>query len=308
MKKVIYILSFLFWVFAVTSQAQVNPLFFQQTQHRSLLNPASTGKGGNFDAALMVRQQWTGFSDMGTNAVYVNGFLNEYRSGIGLKFIMDEYGPQQTKNIKVNYAYFVSFQDEAIFSLGLGVGVLNNVYKGSDRYFIARDADDPSIPTETQSMTIPDFDFGAEFSTRYFELGASITHITYGRLDQMIVRPMRNFYAYSRAKIPMNKHWDLIPGVTWQFNRMQSTYEANIGVRHNNNFTLNVAYRNPMNLGISTGMTIYEGFRLAYSYDYGIDNLSAYNSGSHEVTVSYHIPVLVSFIGTKIRFFKWKMF
>ena len=306
MKKIIFTLL-LIWL-SCNLQAQVDPLFFQQTQHRSLINPASTAKGGNIDAALLVRQQWVGFPGLSTNAVYAQGFLDYFQSGIGIKFIMDEYGPQETKNVKVNYAFFAALTDDAILSLGVAAGIMNNVFKGSDRYFVAHDPGDPSIPFETRTKTMADFDFGVEFNTRQFELGAASTHITYGRFDQMILRPMRNYYAYTRVKALLNRHWDLIPGATWQFNRWQSTYELNMGLRHNNNFTFNIAYRNPMSLGMAVGMTLYEGFRLSYSYDYGLDNLNAYNSGSHEVVISYHIPVNVSFIGTKIRFFRWKMF
>ena len=308
MKKNIYTLLILLFGAVSYLQAQVDPLFFQQTQHRSLINPAATARGGNIDAALLVRQQWVGFSDMATNAVYVSGFLNELQSGIGLRFVMDKYGPTDTKNIKFNYAFFAALNDDAVLSLGIGFGVMSNVYKGSDTYFFPQHGNDPVVPMETISKAIPAFDFGAEFITRHFELGASITHISYGRLDQMLVRPMRNYYSYSRVKVPINRHWDFIPGVTWHYNRMQSTYEANLGVRHNNNFTFNAIYRNPMNIGFSTGLTLIEGFRLAYSYDYGINTLSSYNGGSHEIVISYHIPVHISFIGTKIRFFKWKTF
>ena len=63
-----------------------------------------------------------------------------------------------------------------------------------------------------------------------------------------------------------------------------------------------------MDIGIAFGINIYEGVRVAYSYDYGIDNLSSYNSGSHEITISYNIPVNNNYIRTRLRFFRWKVF
>ena len=304
--RIPYILIIIFLSVCTATQAQVDPLFFQQTHLRGLTNPAATGKGGDINTSLTTRQQWIGFSGMSSHALMAHGFINQFRSGIGAKFVMDQYGPTQTKNIKINYAYFVHFDDIAFLSLGMGAGIMSNVYNVN--YFRPRHPDDPKIPTETQTNLMPDFDFGFEFNTSHFELGGSIAHITYGYFDQKTVRPMRNWYAYSRVKVPMNNYWDFIPGVTWHFNRWQTIYEVSAGVRLNNNLFVNFAYRNPMNMGVAVGLTLYEGFRLAYSYDYGFDNLMAYNSGSHELTISYRIPMNTSFIGNKLRFFQWKMF
>ena len=308
MKRFFYTF-FIFLLFVGTSKAQVDPLFFQQTNLRGLINPAATGKGGDINASLTTRQQWIGFSGMSTNAVQVHGFNNEIRSGFGAKFIMDKVGPKETKNVKINYAYFVPFDDVAFLSLGMGMGLMNTVHKGGDYFFPdPNEPNDPKIPMQTQKKTVNDFDFGVEFNTRNFEIGGAITHITHGWFDQKIGRSMRNFYGYSRYKAPINKYWDFIPGVTWHFNRMQTTYEAIAGVRYNNNFCVNVAYRNPTNLGIGLGLTVYEGLRLAYSYDSGFDNLSAHNSGSHEITISYNIPMNTSYIRNRLKFFQWKMF
>jgi len=281
-------------------------MFFQQTGNRVLVNPASAGKGGDINAALAIRQQWIGFPGPITKAMYLNSFMQPIRSGFGLSWINDMFGPQQSNNLKLNYAYFIPFEEVAFLSMGLGMGVMNNTY--NELNLIARDPDSDLI-LEKRTKTIPDFDFGFEFNTRYVELGASVTHITYGGNDQNLVRPMRNFYVYSRVKLPMNKYWDLIPGITWHNNsRKLNTYEINAAFRYNNNICVNLIYRNPMNCGIAFGANLFRGFRVAYSYDYGIDNLSAYNEGSHEITIVYNIPVNNNYVKTKLRFFRWKMF
>ena len=291
---------------SVAVQAQNDPLSFQQAQLRSLVNPAATGKGGDINAALNIRQQWIGFQGISTKSLMVQGFANTYQSGLGLRLVVDEFGPSQTKNIKFNYAFFVPFEEFAFLSLGLGAGVMSNVYNVG-HFFWAIDGD-PRELTENLKRTIPDFDFGMELNTRNFELGGAISHVYYGENDQQLFRIMRNYYAYTRIKVLLNKHWDFIPGITWHYNRGPSSFEVNAGVRFENNLTVNVLYRNPMSLGMIVGLTLIEGFRLAYSYDYGIDNLSAYNSGSHEITISYNIPMNTSYIGRKLQFFKWKMF
>ena len=289
-----------------TSHAQIDPLFFQQTNNRGLLNPAVTGKGGDINGSLSIRRQWIGFPGPSTQALYANGFVKEIRSGFGVRWINDAFGPQQTNNIKLNYAYFIPFEEVAFLSLGLGMGIMNNIY--DETGFFAHDNDDEALTMAKQSKMIPDFDFGFEFDTRIFEVGASVTHLTYMYADQNLIRPMRNIYAYTRVKVPMNKYWDFIPGVTWHNTRKQNTYEANVAFRYNNNVCVNFVYRNPMSCGIIFGLNIYKGFRVAYSYDYGFDNLSSYNSGSHEVTVSYNIPVNTTYVSNKLRFFRWKMF
>jgi len=304
--KIFIIFIFLFGIIGET-YSQTDPMLFQQSHVRGMINPAATGKGGDIVSSLSVRQQWIGFVGTSTQVLLVNGFVNSIQSGFGLTCIFDGFGPQQTNNIKANYAFFVPFYDEAFLALGLGVGVMNNIYKGGD-YYVLQHPFDPAVPLETQSKTLPDFDFGFEFNTNNFEFGASVTHITYSYHDQMIMRPMRNYFVYTRAKFPINKKWDFVPGVTWQNNRRINAVELNTGIRYNNNLYINFAYRNPMNLGLGVGINLNDNFRLVYSYDYGFDNLSSYNSGTHEVTVSYAIRVNNTYIKNRLRFFKWRMF
>ena len=306
MKRFLYILIYVLCV-VCTTNAQTDPMFFQQSNNRILVNPATAGKGGDIKTALSIRQQWNGFPVPSTQALYTNGFAQWIFSGIGLVWINDKYGPQQTNNIKVNYAFFIPFEDKAFLSLGLGMGVMNNTH--NELGFFARECDDPALMDLTKrTKTIPDFDFGFEFNTPNLEIGASVTHITYMYADQNLVRPMRNFFAYSRYKVPMNRYWDFIPGVTWHNTRKLNTYEFSASLRYNNNICMNLVYRNPMSCGIVVGINLYEGFRVAYSYDYGIDNMSSYNNGSHEITISYNISMINTYMKTTLRFFRWKMF
>ena len=248
MRRFLYTLIIVFGIVSTTN-AQLDPLFFQQTNLRALINPASTGKGGDINIAATMRMQWIGFTGMSSQAAQAHGFVNSLRSGFGARFVMDEYGPKQTKNIKLNYAFYAPINDDAFLSLGLGLGVINNVYKGGD-YFFPSHPDDPSIPMETKSDTRPDLDFGIEFNTSRFEIGAAATHMIssfgtiFGDSDPIYDHPMRNYYVYSRAKLSINPHWDFIPGATWHFNQWQSSYEVIMGVRYDNNLIVNVAYRN----------------------------------------------------------------
>ena len=306
MKKKILHIYILTFGMMFTVHAQTDHLFLQQTSNRGLVNPAVVGKGGDITAALAARQQWIGFPGPVTQALYVNGFVPSINSGFGLSWMNDKFGPQRSNNIKLKYAYFVPFEEVAFFSMGLGMGVMNNVHDETD--FFARDPNDEALMMNVTSKTIPDFDFGCEFNTRYVEIGAAVTHITYGYNDNSLLRPMRNFYVYSRAKVPMNPYWDFIPGVTWHNTRKLNTYEFNAAFRYNNNICVNLVYRNPVNCGIAFGINVAAGFRVAYSYDYGLDNLSAYNDGSHEITILYSIPSITNYVQTKLRFFRWKMF
>ena len=306
MKRFLYILIFVFGA-VCTTHAQSDPMFLQQSNNRILINPATTGKGGDVNTALSVRQQWIGFPGPSTQALYTNGFVQWLFSGFGLTWINDKFGPQQTNNIKMNYAFFIPFEEVAFLSFGLGMGVMSNTY--NELGFFARDFDDPSLMNLTKrTKTLPDFDFGFEFNMAKLEVGASVTHITYMYADQNLLRPMRNFFVYSRVKVPMNRYWDFIPGFTWHNTRKLNTYELSAAFRYNNNLYMSLLYRNPMSCGIAVGINLHEGFRVAYSYDYGFDNMSSYNSGSHEITISYNISMINSYIKTRLRFFRWKMF
>ncbi len=290
----------------VETFAQTDPMFLQQTNNRAVINPAAAGKGGDINAYLAVRRQWTGFPGPSTQVVNGSGFVKDIRSGFGLMWMSDKFGPQKTQNLKMNYAYFIPFEEKAFLSLGLGMGLFSSTYDESD--FFARESDDESITFIKESKIMPDFDFGFEFNTRQIEIGASVTHLLRSHEDQSLVVPMRNIYVYARGKLPMDKYWDFIPGITWHNTQKLNTYELSMGFRYNNNICVNLIYRNPMTLGVALGINVYRGIRVAYSFDYGIDELSSYNNGSHEIMLSYNIPVNTTYVKSKLRFFKWKMF
>lgn len=304
MKK--YLLTGIILFSTLLVHAQSDPVFLQSTANRVLINPAVTGKGGDVNVAGGIREQWIGFPGPKSQAIHASGFVKNIRSGFGLNWVNDKFGPQKTQNIKVNYAYFVPFEETAFLALGLGMGFIHHVYDESG--FFAREDNDEAISYIKEKKTSPDFDFGLEFNMRYFEVGASVTHITYSREDQNLLRPMRNLFAYARGKVPINAYWDFIPGITWYNVRNLNTYEVSAAFRYNNNILINLVYRTPMTVGICVGINIYGGFRLSYSFDYGIDDLSSYNSGSHEVFLSYNIPVNTTYVRSKLRFFRWKMF
>ncbi len=305
MKKPIFTLVFVLCA-AIASFAQSDPMFLQQTNNRGIINPAVTGKGGDVNFALGIRQQWVGFSGPMTLALNGGGFVKEIRSGIGLNWISDEFGPRATQNIKLNYAYYIPFGDVAFLSLGLGMGILNSTYDESG--FFAMDGEDEILTYTIDSKMSPDFDFGLEFNARYFEVGASVTHLTSLYEKEGLMQPMRNIYSYARAKLPINKHWDFIPGVTWYNTEKLNAYEVSTAFRYENNLCVTLVYRTPKTFGISAGINIYKGLRFAYSFDYGMDYLSSYNKGSHEILVSYNIPLNTSYVNNKLRFFQWKMF
>jgi type IX secretion system PorP/SprF family membrane protein len=291
---------------ASVSYAQKDAVFMQQSTNRELINPATAGKGGDVNFAFGVRQQWTGFPGPSTQTAHGSGFIRNIRSGFGLSWVGDKFGPQKTQNIKVNYAYFVPFEEKAFLSLGLGMGFIHHVY--DEAGFFAMEDYDEILTGIKLSKTSPDFDFGIEFNTRYLEAGASVTHLIHSKEDQSPLRPGRNMYVYTRGKVPVNKYWDFIPGLTWFNARNLNVYEISAAFRYNNNIYIGLVYRNPMTVGFSAGINIYGRFRLSYSYDYGIDELSSYNDGSHEVFLSYNIPVNTTYVRSKLRFFRWKMF
>jgi type IX secretion system PorP/SprF family membrane protein len=277
-----------------------------------MYNPAVTGKGGDINFALSLREQWIGFQGTSTQMLKFSSFAPNLHSGFGVTAMTDAIGIQRNNNFKFNYAYFVRFYDEAFLSLGIGAGVVQNTFGKTNLWGDPRYDPDEAILVEPKSRVSPDFDIGIEFNTPTFELGGAVTHVVYQFYDEYIAaaysRPMRNFYVYSRTKIPLNKVWDFIPGITWHNNARSHTFEGNLSLRYNNNFCINIAYRNPMSVGAIVGINISETFRLMYSYDYGFDTISAYNNGTHEVTISYNIPMTTTFIQKKLRFFRWKIF
>ena len=283
------------------------------------INPAYAGYKNDWTLNVSSRIQWVGINDAPQTATAsVDGLVNQDNKNIGLGLIatLDQLGPESSSSIYANYAYRLRLDelDTKRLCFGFAVGAMQYSLNGSK--FIATDADDGSVPTGTESKFTPDFRFGIYYYSPSVYFGASVFNLLSGAFnnfddDPQVIKPVRTVYVTGGTMIPLSEYIDLKPSFM-----IQEDFKGPTNIDISSYLALNkllwfgAAYRTGIavwNKNLQSNLDeqdaaaaifqfyINDHFRIGYAYDFTLSKLAAYQSGTHEISLS------ISFPGKKAR-------
>lgn len=100
-------------------------------------------------------------------------------------------------------------------------------------------------------------------------------------------------------------HYNAIAGYNFTFKKKKFELQPSVMVKYtspvpvqwttmlkgtfNSKYWVGLIYRSDDAVGVSLGMWIKERMNIAYGYDYSVSDIRKYNSGSHEVMLSFII-------------------
>jgi type IX secretion system PorP/SprF family membrane protein len=267
--------------------SQENPLITQQWYSRINHNPASVGNNDAWDIFMVHRNQWTGFKNAPkTTLLNLHTSINEFSSGIGLSLAYDTENPARSSIIgKVLYSYRINITEQSQLSFGLGVDVINRSVNYDKLDPVVRP--DPEMGLEKENRTSLGIDFGLEFTTERFALGASVTNLgrTIKRLTTFINGTQ--YYAYGFYKIPVNDAFDIAPAATYVYGNNEHLLEFGATAFFNDNVWGGLVYRLDNAICALAGFK-FDVFRIGYSYDYHTNDARKFGA-THEVILSIRI-------------------
>ncbi|MDR1129845.1 MAG: type IX secretion system membrane protein PorP/SprF, partial [Prevotellaceae bacterium] len=234
----------------------------------------------------------------------------QINSGAGLSVINDRIGPESSINAKLDYAYYIHFEDSYL-SFGLGGGVL---YKNLDvNRLISENPNDPTVDSyrDRANKLNADFDFGVEYNTAQFQIGASVTHLNVSPIKINNLQSGRHMYFYTKYTFNLDLDWKLAPSFVthmsaWPIMQLDlstlATYRDRfwfgLSLRSNDAFVMESL------VGI-LGLYITDFLGLGYSYDLNLGPIGKYTSGSHEISLRFRIGRGEGYGGAKTpRFFE----
>ncbi|MDR1552339.1 MAG: PorP/SprF family type IX secretion system membrane protein [Prevotellaceae bacterium] len=267
--------------------SQENPLITQQWYSRINHNPASVGNNDAWDIFMVHRNQWVGFKNAPkTTMLNVHTSINEFSSGIGLSIAYDMEGPARTSIIgKVLYSYRINITEESQLSFGLGVDVINRANNPNKHTVVTEP--DPEKGFEKEARTSLGIDFGLEFTTERFALGASVTNL--GRKFERLTTFINGtqYYAYGFYRFPVSDAVDLSPTGTYVYGNNEHLLEFGATAFFNDNVWGGVVYRIDNAICFLAGFK-FDIFRVGYSYDYHTNDARKFGS-THEIALSIRI-------------------
>jgi len=283
MKRIVLLIIFGCLFIPFTGNTQNDISISHYVYNELSFNPSAMSN--NLNAALIGRKQWVGFEGS-PSTIFINGsaYVPQLYGGIGLSFIEDKIGYENTMNFKAMYSYPVELQTGMSLSLGLGVGFVNKTLDGSKLF--VEDESDPYYFIHKTSSLKPDFNFGAELNTSDFAVGLASTHLDRGIKGSTIKKNPRHYYLYGKYKFDINDEVIMVPYLLVKSTWYRTQFDINALVYYRKMIWGGLSYRTSSSVVFFLGYQINKEWRVGYSYDYTVGKMRRNAGGSHELMVA----------------------
>ena len=297
MKKLLIILFF-----AGVSEfmlAQQIPIFSQYFMNEIAYNPAVAGSKSYNPFVIITRQQWLGFEGAPLTAhISYHGALNN-RSAMGGSLSYDQTGQTRNNVLELDYAYHVPLNPDRVY-LSFGIGAKAMYYILDLNTGNLPPVEDPAFSAEFFSQFLVDASSGIYLYGKNFYMGYSILNMIQSKFNKEVGDGFSTNH--------LHKHHMGIMGYRFEFNR-DFHFEPSIFIRNTENintkydFSGRLFYRDVFWTGISSrsngSISTIIGFKtgklhIAYAYDYYFKEISTYQNGTHELSISFRFPSILS--------------
>jgi type IX secretion system PorP/SprF family membrane protein len=297
----------LFFMSAIASAlAQQDPQFTQYMFNNLYLTPAYAGVDGITQATVIHRAQWLGyqssFGDGGAPTTSMISFTSpifKIKSGFGAYITQDRLGPQTNNEIQAMYAYHLGIKDSKL-SFGIKVGA----YSQAIDYDLYRaiQPNDPLLQDKSgkDSQIRPDVGVGVFYRSEKYYAGFGVNHLTKAEFD----------FGVSEARNALENHLQFTAGYFYEVNfdlKLNPTilvktdfkeYSFDLGViaTLKDKMWGGVSFRQSEAANVLLGYSFMKdkSLKLGYAIDVVVKDQEAKENFSHELLVSYQLPVAIN--------------
>ena len=293
MRKIL-ILCILFFS-STWSKSQQAIMFSQYFVNDVIYNPAISGSKEYNQLTLQTRQQWLGFEGAPLSAnISYHGLLNN-RSAMGGYLEHDRTFPSNQSNLQINYAYHVPLNADGV-NLSFGVGA-KAMYYYLD--FMPEDlppGNDPAYNAKSYENFLGDASSGIYLYGNNFYVGYSVINMLQSSFNKEVGDGFsqnieeRVYYGMAGYKIQLDRDWHVEPSVFLRnLDNGKAEYNFSTRVFYSDQIWLGISVRTNSSLSLVVG-TNSKNIQLAYSFDHYFGEISHYQNGTHEITISRRIP------------------
>lgn len=303
MKK-ICLIGLLLWS-SLSIWASQDPLYTQFMTNPFLINPALTGTYPYYQIIANNRVQWVGMSDAPiTNTLSMYGPMKSQPMGVGGYIMSDIFGPESRLSLNATYAYNYALAEDLKISMGLMLGVMQHKLDGTKMRIYE---DDPIfIPGQTYTNIEPDATLGLYVYSSTYNGGIAVTNLFGNKLEfeksessdssstSVMSRLKQHVYIHGGYKYYVNREIAIEP--TLIFRKVTATpLQVDFNVRgwygqrawDGTQLWAGLGYRSSDAVTIMVGILYQKKIEFGYAYDLGINKLSPYHSGSHEIMINF---------------------
>jgi type IX secretion system PorP/SprF family membrane protein len=287
MKKLNHYLIAIFCIVGTMVTAQQLPQFTQYMYNTISVNPAYAGSRGTLNVTALHRNQWAGIEgNPRTSTFSIHAPMRNDRVGLGLSYINDKLGFEQTNYIYGDFSYNVPLTETAKLSFGLKAGFTN--YK-----LETPDFNDMFFNSNFNDWS-PNFGAGVYYSSNTWYIGVSSPRILNTDLNQGEFEALErnSYYAIGGLVFELSESTKFKPTVIAKFtNGAPATYDLTANFLFHEKFWIGASYRfnDASNFGALIDYQASKDLRIGYAYDIPTGDIRPYSSGTHEVILIYEL-------------------
>jgi type IX secretion system PorP/SprF family membrane protein len=273
--------------------AQYGPTFTQYMFNEAFINPAYTGSQDALSVNGSYRNQWVGIEGAPVTETFVaHAPAFHKKVGIGITALNENIGVLKTTAGYVNFSYRVMMRTSTL-SFGL-LGGVQSVREDFSKVSTIT-PEDQQFLYNTPRVVSPNFGFGIYYYTPKLYAGISVPRLIQTKVSTDSSKVINAIspadFSYYLA---LGYVFSSNENVVWKPSIMTKLIQ---GAPIQTDFALTAllkkvlwvgaSYRTNKTLSGILGIQFSPQFKLTYSYDYSLSDLQKYNSGSHEIQLSY---------------------
>jgi type IX secretion system PorP/SprF family membrane protein len=284
--------------FCIAIQAQQLPEFSQYLNNDYVLNPAIAGTKDYAPATISARSQWTNFSGAPNSQIgSIHGALTK-NVGLGLAFVNYSAGPTKMNSVQFAYAYRTKLSEKLNISFGLAPMLIQNSIQKNK--LTVDDANDNTFNRLYGKTLVADLNAGVYLYSDKFFASFSVPQIMENKFrmgdDLFTERLKRHYLLYGGYNYQLSDKYVLTPSILVKAMEGGAPVQADLNVKatYNQLFWVGLSYRGSTSQTYNDAGVIFLGIMkyncvFGYSYDYSFGAIRSYNTGSHELFLTYRI-------------------
>ncbi|WP_439882549.1 PorP/SprF family type IX secretion system membrane protein [Pontibacter sp. MBLB2868] len=298
MKKVLLQFSVMFCLVLLSTSkgfGQQDAMYSQYMFNGLILNPAYAGSSDGISASALYRNQWVNIEGAPvTQTLSVHAPFRNNNVGLGLAVVNDKIGV--TNNLSMNGIYAFRIKTEAgVIAMGLQAGIIRHHADYTNVQTNPQGNPDENF-SDVQDFLMFNFGNGFYYHTDKFYAGLSVPGLFRAKISgsgnksSYYPEHTRHYYLSTgyvftlsdKVKVKPSTLVRVAEGAPVQF-------DINTNVWLYNTIGLGASYRSGNTLVGILELQVSKQFRLGYSYDQPVADISRYTASTHEVMLRFDV-------------------
>ena len=297
MKVITKVLLILYLVLgSFYSKGQQDPMYSQYIFNLQTINPAYVGSWQNIGFMALSRVQWAGFT--GSPCTQTFSFQTPLKNkdiGLGFNVVIDKVGLEKRVTFNGDYSYMIKINTETSLRFGIKGGFTNysNNLSAYEQY--PDHSPDAAFQSRIENKFLPNFGTGLYLHSEKYFLSLSLPTILENRIkvsgtNYSITPESSQLYFAGGMMIYLSDILQFKPTFMTKIT-MGTPFQYDISGNFliAEKFWIGAMFRSGDAVGAIAQWIINRNLRLGYAYDFTISDLRKFQSGVHEIMISYEI-------------------